>query len=63
MVRMTDRMGRLGESLKIRAERDPVLAEAIRLLGEVETQPELFAMVDKRELDRRRRANTSGGER
>ncbi|MCH7563360.1 MAG: PDZ domain-containing protein [Gemmatimonadetes bacterium] len=63
MVRMTDRMGRLGESLKIRAERDAVLAEAIRLLGEVETQPELFAMVDKRELDRRRRASTSGGER
>ena len=62
MVRMTDRMGRLGESLEIRAERDPVLAEAIRLLGEVDTQPELFVMVDERERDRRR-ASTTGGER
>ncbi len=61
MVRMTDRMDRLGNSLVIRAERDPVLAEAIRLLGEVETQPELFVMVDQRETDRRR-ASTSGGE-
>lgn len=59
-VRMTDRMDRLGRSLEIRAERDPVLAEAIRLLGAVETQTELFVMVDQRETDRRR-ASTSGG--
>ena len=61
MVRVTDRMDRLGKSLEIRAERDPVLAEAIRLLGEVETQPELFVMVDQREMDRRR-ASTSGAD-
>lgn len=62
MVSVANRMDRLGKSLEIRAERDPVLSEAIRLLGEVKTQPELFAVVDQREMDRRR-ASTGGGER
>jgi len=59
LVRMTDRMGRLGESLTIRAERDPGLAEAIRLLGEVDTQPELFGVVDKRAVEDA--TSTTGG--
>lgn len=52
VVRMSERMGRLGKSLEYRAERDPVLAEAIRLLSEVETQPELFGAIGQRLRDR-----------
>ena len=42
-ARVAERMDRMGRSMEIRSERDPVLAEAIRLLGEVRTQAELFA--------------------
>ncbi len=40
--RIARRMDRFGLAMELRARRDPVLAEAIRLLGEVETQAELF---------------------
>ena len=33
--------------MELRANRDPVLSEAMRLLSEVETQAELFAAVDR----------------
>jgi hypothetical protein len=39
-------MDRIGQAMEIRALRDPVLAEALRLLDEVETQAELFAAAD-----------------
>lgn len=45
--RIAVRMGRLGRAMELRALRDPVLAEAIRLLSEVETQAELFAEADR----------------
>ena len=41
--RIARRMDRFGLATDLRSRRDPVLAEAIRLLGEVETQAELFA--------------------
>ena len=33
--------------MELRAKRDPVLSESMRLLGEVETQAELFAAADR----------------
>ncbi len=33
----------MGRSMEIRSQRDPVLAEAIRLLGDARTQSDLFA--------------------
>ena len=42
-ISTADRMNRLGSSALTRMERDTVLAEAIRLLREYSTQPELFA--------------------
>ncbi len=45
--RIARRMDMMGRAMELRARRDPVLAEAIRLLGEVETQAELFAAVDR----------------
>ena len=45
--RIAIRMDRMGQAMDFRARRDPVLAEAIRLLGEVETQAELFAAADR----------------
>ena len=45
--RIARRMDRMGRAVDLRARRDPVLAEAIRLLGEVETQAELFAAADR----------------
>ena len=45
--RIARRMDRMGHAVDLRARRDPVLAEAIRLLGEVETQAELFAAADR----------------
>ena len=44
--RIARRMDRIGQAMEIRALRDPVLAEALRLLDEVETQAELFAAAD-----------------
>ena len=41
------RMDRMGREMELRANRDPVLSEAMRLLGEVDTQAELFAAVDR----------------
>ena len=37
----------MGRAVELQARRDPVLAEALRLLGEVETQAELFAAADR----------------
>ena len=45
--RIARRMDKIGLALDFRARRDPVLAMAIRLLGEVETQAELFAAADR----------------
>jgi len=45
--RIARRMDRIGRAVELRARRDPVLAEALRLLGEVGTQAELFAAVDR----------------
>jgi carboxyl-terminal processing protease len=41
--RIAVRMDMMGRAMELRARRDPVLAEAMRLLGEIETQTELFA--------------------
>jgi carboxyl-terminal processing protease len=45
--RIARRMDRMGWAVELQARRDPVLAEALRLLGEVETQAELFAAADR----------------
>jgi len=45
--RIARRMDRIGLALDFRARRDPVLAAAIQLLSEVETQAELFAAADR----------------
>jgi carboxyl-terminal processing protease len=45
--RIALRMDRMGWAMDLRARRDPALAQAIRLLGEVETQAELFAAADR----------------
>ena len=45
--RIARRMDRMGRAMELRARRDPVLAEALRLLSEVGTQAELFAAVDR----------------
>ena len=45
--RIAIRMDKLGQAMEFRSRRDPVLAEAIRLLGEVETQADLFAAADR----------------
>ena len=45
--RIATRMDMMGRAMEFRAQRDPVLAEAIRLLGEIETQTELFAAADR----------------
>ncbi len=44
--RIARRMDRIGQAMEIRALRDPVLAEALRLLDEVATQTELFTAAD-----------------
>ena len=45
--RIARRMDQLGKAMEVRALRDPVFAEAMRLLSEVETQAELFAAADR----------------
>lgn len=45
--RIARRMDNLGRAMELRAQRDPVLAEAMRLLGEIETQAELFAAAER----------------
>ena len=50
--RIARRMDRFGLAMELRSLRDPALAEAIRLLGEVETQAELFAAADRLAADR-----------
>jgi carboxyl-terminal processing protease len=47
LPRIALRMDRIGRAMELRAKRDPVLSEAMRLLGEVETQAELFAAADR----------------
>jgi len=45
-ARVAERMENMGRSMEIRSQRDPVLAEAIRLLGSARTQSELFAAAE-----------------
>ena len=45
--RIAMRMDLMGRAMEFRAQRDPVLAEAVRLLGENETQAELFAAANE----------------
>ena len=45
--RIANRMDMMGLEMELRARRDPVLAEAMRLLGENRTQAELFAAADR----------------
>lgn len=45
-ARVAERMELMGRSMEIRSQRDPVLAEAIRLLSAVRTQSELFAVAE-----------------
>ena len=47
-ARIAERMGRVGRSMEIRAERDPVLAEAIMLLTDVNNPAALFTAADLR---------------
>ena len=47
LPRIARRMDMMGRAVELRAQREPVLAEAIRLLGEVETQAELFAAAER----------------
>ena len=47
LPRIARRMDRMGRAMELRANRDPVFSEAMRLLSEVETQAELFAAVDR----------------
>ena len=47
LPRIALRMDRIGRAMELRAKRDPVLSEAMRLLGEVETQAELFTAADR----------------
>jgi hypothetical protein len=49
-TRMTvaNRMDAIGREADFRMERDPVLAEAVRLLGAVTTQAELLRTADER---------------
>ena len=46
-IRVAERMDRMGRSMEIRSQRDPVVAEAIRLLSSVETQEDLFAAAER----------------
>jgi carboxyl-terminal processing protease len=45
--RIAMRMDLMGRAMEFRAQRDPVLAEAVRLLTENETQAQLFAAADQ----------------
>jgi carboxyl-terminal processing protease len=45
--RIAIRMDLMGQAVEFRAQRDPVLAEAVRLLSENETQAELFAAANQ----------------
>ena len=47
LPRVARRMDRMGRAMELRANRDPVLSVAMRLLAEVETQEELYAAVDR----------------
>ena len=59
--RIANRMDMMGREMELRARRDPVLAEAIRLLSEVRTQGELFAAADRmNESSQDSRANAIG---
>lgn len=50
--RMSDDGTEIGDEIQTRMERDPVLQEAVRLLGQVTTQTELFVQAE-REAQRR----------
>jgi len=47
---VAQRMDDLGTEAEVRVERDPVLAEAIRLLEVATTQAELFDMAERSSL-------------
>jgi carboxyl-terminal processing protease len=46
-ILVAERMDQLGRSIEFRSQRDPVVAEAIRLLKSVGTQEDLFAAADR----------------
>jgi len=46
-IRVAERMDRMGQSIAFRSQRDPVVAEAIRLLKSVGTQEDLFVAADR----------------
>ena len=46
LIAVAQRMDDVGAEANFRAQRDPALTEAIRLLNEAATQAELFAIVD-----------------
>ena len=46
-IRVAERMEQMGRSMEIRSQRDPVVAEAIRLLGNASTQADLFAAAER----------------
>ena len=49
-VGIAQRMNDIGAEANFRQERDPVLEEAVRLLGEVTTQTELFEVAEERSI-------------
>jgi carboxyl-terminal processing protease len=57
-ISMYDRLGRLGWATEARMRRDPALAEAVALLTESATQPELYAAAA---VERAQRAQTADG--
>ena len=46
-ILVAERMDQMGRSIEFRSQRDPVVAEAIRLLKSVGTQEDLFAAADR----------------
>ncbi|MDT8367675.1 MAG: S41 family peptidase [Longimicrobiales bacterium] len=58
--RLSDAMGGLGPATEARMRRDPALSEAVALLRESATQPELFAAAALEQAERERHADISG---
>ena len=60
-IRVAERMERAGRSVEFRSQRDPVVAEAIRLLSSVNSQEELFAAAARVKAATEKAAATSTG--
>ena len=52
-IAVADRMADLGSAALTRMRRDPVLSEAVRLLGESSNQAQLFAAAQRRDAGTR----------